>query len=41
MYKALVREILSVKDALTDQKDISRIAVLAKLVVKDGKLTVN
>ena len=32
-YKALVREVLSVEDASTEQKDISRIAALAKLVV--------
>src|SRR6266498_1160779 len=32
-YKALVREVLSVEDALTEQKEISRITALAKLVV--------
>ncbi len=32
-YKALVREVLNVENAPTDQKDISRIAILAKLVV--------
>ncbi len=32
-YEALVREVLSAEDASTDQKDISRITALAKLVV--------
>ncbi len=32
-YEALVGEVLSAKDTLTEQKDISRIMVLAKLVV--------
>src|SRR6266498_2149527 len=32
-YEALVREVLSVEDAPTEQKDIARIAALAKLVV--------
>ena len=32
-YEALVREVLSAEDALTEQKDIVKIAVLAKLVV--------
>src|SRR6266498_6112391 len=32
-YEVLVREILSAKDVPTEQKDISRIAALAKLVV--------
>src|SRR6266498_5569637 len=32
-YEALVGEVLSAEDASTDQKDISRIAVLAKLVM--------
>src|SRR6266542_3617574 len=32
-YKALVEEVLSAEDALTEQKEISRIAALAKLVV--------
>src|SRR6266498_2573728 len=32
-YEALVREILSAEDAPTEQKDIARIAALAKLVV--------
>ena len=32
-YEALVEEVLSAKDALTEQKDIARIAALAKLVV--------
>src|SRR6266540_2084201 len=32
-YKALVGEVLSAEDAPTEQKDISRIAALAKLVV--------
>ncbi len=33
MYKALVEEVLSAENVLTDQKDISRIVTLAKLVV--------
>ncbi len=33
MYKALVREVLSAEDVSTEQKDIFRIAALAKLVV--------
>src|SRR6266540_2825352 len=33
MYEALVEEVLSAEDALTEQKEISRIAALAKLVV--------
>ena len=33
VYEALVGEVLSVEDAPTDQKDISKIATLAKLVV--------
>ncbi len=33
MYEALVGEVLSAEDTSTDQKDISRIAALAKLVV--------
>ncbi len=33
MYEALVREVLSAEDVSTEQKDISRIAALAKLVV--------
>src|SRR6266498_3036128 len=32
-YEALIGEVLSVEDALTEQKDIARIAALAKLVV--------
>src|SRR6266498_3114003 len=32
-YEALVREVLSAEDAPTEQKDIARIAALAKLVV--------
>src|SRR6266511_3989401 len=32
-YEALVREVLSAEDAPTEQKEISRIAALAKLVV--------
>src|SRR6266508_1042382 len=32
-YKALVREVLSAEDALTEQKEIFRITALAKLVV--------
>jgi len=32
-YEALVREVLSAEDAPTEQKDIFRIAALAKLVV--------
>jgi len=32
-YEAVVEEVLSVEDAPTDQKDISRITTLAKLVV--------
>jgi len=32
-YEALIREVLSAEDALTDQKDISKITALAKLVV--------
>src|SRR6266498_3292272 len=32
-YEALVGEVLSAEDALTEQKDIARIAALAKLVV--------
>src|SRR6266540_3346176 len=32
-YEVLVREVLSAKDAPTEQKDITRIAALAKLVV--------
>jgi len=33
VYEALVGEVLSVEDAPTEQKEISRIAALAKLVV--------
>src|SRR6266545_4616567 len=33
MYEALVGEVLNVEDAPTEQKDIFRIAALAKLVV--------
>src|SRR6266498_3817695 len=33
VYEALVGEVLSAEDALTEQKDIVRIAALAKLVV--------
>jgi len=33
VYEILVKEILSTEDASTDQKDIFRIIVLAKLVV--------
>ncbi len=33
MYKALVREVLSVEDVPIKQKDITRIIALAKLVV--------
>src|SRR6266498_3153501 len=33
VYKALVGEVLSAEDASTEQKDIARIAALAKLVV--------
>src|SRR6266498_4493483 len=33
VYEALVEEVLSAKDALTEQKEISRIAALARLVV--------
>ena len=32
-YKVLVRKVLSAKDVLIDQKDISRIAILVKLIV--------
>src|SRR6266542_569593 len=32
-YEALVREVLSAEDVPTEQKDIARIAILAKLVV--------
>src|SRR6266540_6526711 len=32
-YEVLVGEVLSVEDALTEQKDIARIAALAKLIV--------
>src|SRR6266498_382609 len=32
-YEALVGEVLSAEDALTEQKDIARIAALAKLVM--------
>src|SRR6266498_2864009 len=32
-YEALIREVLSAEDALTEQKDIARIAALVKLVV--------
>src|SRR6266511_397807 len=32
-YEALVRKVLSAEDTLTEQKDISRITALAKLVV--------
>ena len=39
MYEALIGEILSAEDALTDQKDISRIATLAKLVVLNIEYT--
>src|SRR6266542_4311066 len=38
-YKALVREVLSVEDAPTEQKDITRIAALAKLVVLNIEYT--
>ncbi len=33
VYKVLVGEVLSVEDVSIDQKDISRIAILAKLIV--------
>ena len=39
VYEALVREILNAEDALTEQKDIARIAALAKLVVLSIKYT--
>ncbi len=39
MYKALVGEVLSVKDAPIDQKNISRITALVKLVVLSIKYT--
>src|SRR6266498_3187012 len=38
-YEALVREVLSAEDALTEQKDIVKIAALAKLVVLSIKYT--
>ncbi len=38
-YEALVGEVLSAKNAPTDQKDISRIIALAKLVVLSIKYT--
>ena len=38
-YEALVKEVLSAKNAFTEQKDISRIAALAKLVVLSIKYT--
>src|SRR6266498_5970025 len=38
-YKALVGEVLSAEDASIEQKDISRIAALAKLVVLSIKYT--
>ncbi len=39
MYEALVGEVLSAEDVLTEQKDIFRIAALAKLVVLSIKYT--
>src|SRR6266545_3544552 len=39
VYEALVGEVLGAEDALTEQKDIARIAALAKLVVLSIKYT--
>ena len=38
-YEALVREVLSAEDVPTEQKDIAKIAALAKLVVLSIKYT--
>ena len=39
MYKILVSKVLSVEDAFTEQKNISRIVALVKLVVLNIKYT--